>query len=106
MSPMDVEGGIARFDLAIFIWDMPMGLQGAFEYRTDLFEPESIARMTEHFETLLHHIIAEPNASLETLVEGINDADRQHQITKQKADKDTARQKLMRSRRKLISRQN
>jgi len=106
MSPMDVEGGIARFDLAIFIWDMPMGLQGAFEYRTDLFEPESIARMTEHFETLLHHIIAKPNASLETLVEGINDADRQHQITKQKADKDTARQKLMRSRRKLISRQN
>ena len=103
MAPLDVEGGIARFDLAIFIWDLPTGLKGAFEYRTDLFEPETIARMTQYFETLLHHIVAEPDVGLETLVERINDMDQQQQITRQKADKDSARQKLMSSRRKSIT---
>ena len=105
MAPLDVEGGIARFDLAVFIWDLPKGLKGTFEYRTDLFEPESIVRMTQHFEMLLQHIVAEPDVGLEMLVGEIKDADRQQQITEQKADKDRARQKLIKSRRKSISRQ-
>jgi hypothetical protein len=54
---MDIDPGIARFDLHIFMTEEENGLQGYFEYNTDLFDPTTIERMVGHFQTLLDGIV-------------------------------------------------
>lgn len=104
VSPLDVESEVARFDIAVFIWDLPEGLAGVFEYSTDLFEAATIARMVEHFQTLLQHVVAEPEVELSTLVAQLNELDKQQQIHNQKKYKETIRQKLKRIKRKSVRR--
>jgi hypothetical protein len=69
VETLDVEGGVARFDMSIFIWDMPDALAGAVEYCTDLFETATVARLVERFESLLRRVVAHPEVPLETLNE-------------------------------------
>ena len=35
----------AKFDLSLYLFESPEGLQGVLEYCTDLFEPATAARM-------------------------------------------------------------
>ncbi|MCC5615449.1 amino acid adenylation domain-containing protein [Nostoc sp. CHAB 5836] len=61
LTPQFVERGTSQFDLTLAVWDTKQGLIGSWEYNSDLFEPDTIARMTSHFQTLLAAIIANPN---------------------------------------------
>ena len=61
LTPQFVERGTSQFDLTLAVWDTKEGLIGSWEYNSDLFEPDTIARMTSHFQTLLAAIIANPN---------------------------------------------
>jgi amino acid adenylation domain-containing protein len=63
----DVETGAAKFDLYLEMEDGPGGLVARFMYRTDLFRPETIARLRANFTTLLESITAHPEQSLATL---------------------------------------
>nr|WP_272819430.1 non-ribosomal peptide synthetase [Scytonema hofmannii] len=49
-----------RFDLEIHLWDLPEGLGGVCCYNKDLFDGATIARMMQHFQTLLAAIVANP----------------------------------------------
>ena len=57
----------AQFDLTLSIMDTQDGLQGVFTYNADLFEAETIARMSRHFQTLLDGIVANPEQLLSDL---------------------------------------
>ena len=46
---LDVSTGRALYDLAIELWERDGRIVGWFDYDRDLFEGETIARMTEHF---------------------------------------------------------
>jgi len=94
VTPLEVEYEIARFDLAVFIWDLPAGLHGAFEYSTDLFEPATIARMAENFETLIDRIVGEPEVRLHVLVEYLNAREQQQRISQERAYQEAVHQKL------------
>ncbi|MEH2225052.1 amino acid adenylation domain-containing protein [Nostoc sp.] len=61
LTPQFVERGTSQFDLTLAVWETKAGLIGSWEYNSDLFEPDTIARMTSHFQTLLAAIIANPN---------------------------------------------
>ncbi|MGB8688992.1 MAG: amino acid adenylation domain-containing protein [Microcoleus sp.] len=61
LIPRQVERGIAQFDLSLSIRETKKGLTGSWEYNSDLFEPDTIARMTGHFQTLLEAIVANPD---------------------------------------------
>jgi amino acid adenylation domain-containing protein/non-ribosomal peptide synthase protein (TIGR01720 family) len=61
LTPQFVERGTSQFDLTLAVWETKQGLIGSWEYNSDLFEPDTIARMTSHFQTLLAAIIANPN---------------------------------------------
>lgn len=102
ITPWDVESGIARFDLAVFIWDLPDGLSGAIEYSTDLFEAATMARLAERFQALLSWVVAEPDARLSGLVRRLDEIERQRQLDQEKSYKDAVRQKLKNVRRKSI----
>ena len=64
LTPEMVERGTSQFDLSLSIWQTQKGLIGSWEYNSDLFEADTIARMTLHFQTLLEAIAAHPDQKI------------------------------------------
>ncbi|MFN6572321.1 amino acid adenylation domain-containing protein [Dendronalium sp. ChiSLP03b] len=62
--PLDVQ---ARFDLEINFWEVPGGLEATWCYNTDIFEATTIARLAEHFQTLVQAIVANPQTRVAQL---------------------------------------
>ena len=72
VSQLEIDNGIARFELQLFMEETGGQLQGYFSYSTDLFDEPTIARMAEHFLHLIEGIVANPNrriAELQLLTE-------------------------------------
>jgi amino acid adenylation domain-containing protein len=67
MRPLEVESGVAKFDLTLGMNETAEGLAGLIEYNTDLFEAETIERMIGHLTTLLEGIVADPERSVSRL---------------------------------------
>ncbi len=67
VSHLAIEKGTAKFDLAVFMTDSEEGLEGVWEYKTDLFEPATIGRMLGHLRILLEGIVAHPEQPISTL---------------------------------------
>ena len=57
----------AHVDLTLYISRTADTVSGVFEYATDLFKPETIARMAEQWCTLLESIVSQPDARVDTL---------------------------------------
>ncbi len=57
----------AFFDLTLAFWQTGAVFRGEWNFRTDLFEAETIRRMVGHFHVLLAAAIAEPDRSLTSL---------------------------------------
>jgi non-ribosomal peptide synthetase component F len=67
LRPVVLEGETTRFDLALFVEDTPAGIVGHWSYRTDLFDGETIARLTARFEALLASAVSHPDAGIDEL---------------------------------------
>jgi amino acid adenylation domain-containing protein len=67
LSPFDVEGHTAKFDLSLSVIETPDGLVASLEYNTDLFETATIKRMLDHYRTLLEGIVADPSRRISAL---------------------------------------
>lgn len=67
LTPLEIDHGMAKFDLTLDLEETPYGIKGWLEYNTDLFDAETIQRMAEHFQTLLAGIIANPEQHLSDL---------------------------------------
>jgi non-ribosomal peptide synthetase component F len=59
LSWADSEGTTAKFDLTLFLFETPRGLQGRVEYATDLFEARTIERLVTSLQTLLQSVAAD-----------------------------------------------
>jgi amino acid adenylation domain-containing protein len=57
----------AKFDLTLSMFETEQEVLCSFEYNTDLFEPQKIARLAEHFQILLESAVAAPNAKISEL---------------------------------------
>ena len=58
---------IAQFELVLTLGEVDDGLLGSFEYDTDLFVAPTIARLADHFTSLLASIAARPQTRLSSL---------------------------------------
>ncbi len=67
LDVLDVDPGIAQFDLSLDMIVEDQGLSGSFEYSTDLFEEATIRRMAEHLLVLLEGMAAHPETRLADL---------------------------------------
>ncbi|WP_035830123.1 condensation domain-containing protein, partial [Crocosphaera watsonii] len=67
VSLMEVESGIAKFDLSLSMEESEQGLIGNWEYNTDLFAQETISRMIGHFQVLLEEIVNNPGKPIDKL---------------------------------------
>ena len=59
-----LESGAANFDLTLLLQESAAGLNGEWEYSTDLFAPESMQRFSAHFATFMGAACAAPDAPL------------------------------------------
>jgi amino acid adenylation domain-containing protein len=66
-SPWVLENNAGRYDLTLFLKETEAGLQGQWVYNTDLFGAATIARLNNHFQTLLEGIVANPQQSISEL---------------------------------------
>ncbi|HEY2737011.1 MAG TPA: condensation domain-containing protein, partial [Thermoanaerobaculia bacterium] len=67
---MDVETGMAKFDLTFFLFEAPGGLQGmtgTMEYSRDLFDEATVDRLLASFDTLLAAAVEGPDRCLSEL---------------------------------------
>jgi amino acid adenylation domain-containing protein len=64
---VDVDPGVARFDLTLELIEEEEGLRGWLEYSTDLFDAATIARMAAHLRTLLQAIVANADERISRL---------------------------------------
>ncbi|MBD2245043.1 non-ribosomal peptide synthetase [Nostoc sp. FACHB-888] len=100
LSPFETNKQRSPFDLGLLVSEQTEGISGCFEYKTDLFEPSTIVRMTEHLETLLQCVVTQPDIQLNQLIEKLKESDYQQQLTQGKEYKNTIRQKLMKIKQK------
>jgi len=57
----------AKLDLSVDLYETAEGIVGGFEYNSDLFKPETIQRMVNHFQVLLASIVANPESPIAEL---------------------------------------
>nr|WP_256381140.1 non-ribosomal peptide synthetase [Myxosarcina sp. GI1] len=56
--------GSSMFDLTLDAIETPTGIAGYFEYNSNLFDRDTIARMNAHWQTLLEGIVTNPKAQI------------------------------------------
>jgi amino acid adenylation domain-containing protein len=66
-APSETEAGPTGFDLSLNVHEEPQALHAAWDYSTDLWDKPTIARMAEHFWTLLAAAVAGPDRRLSEL---------------------------------------
>ena len=64
VEPMTFDYPIAKFELTLALFETKEGIEGGFEYATDLFKPSTIERMFKHYHNLLEEITKDPNKQL------------------------------------------
>lgn len=67
IETLPVQKETVETDFNFIMSDTPDGLAGSIEYSTDLFEPTTISRMTEHFRVLLEEALANPDMHISEL---------------------------------------
>jgi len=65
-SPV-IGAGVAKFDLTIFVTETSSRLDIGIEYNSDLFDPPTISRLADRYETLLRAAVADPDAPIGVL---------------------------------------
>jgi non-ribosomal peptide synthetase component F len=61
LEPVDVETGVAQYDLLLTMAETAHGLTGIFEYNTDLFDAITVEAMAGHLQNLVAAAIADPD---------------------------------------------
>ncbi|ERN42088.1 amino acid adenylation domain protein [Rubidibacter lacunae KORDI 51-2] len=67
LTPLEVETVAAKFDVTLSLQEGDRGFSGRWEYDSELFTAETIARMATHFEMLLRSMVADVRQPVATL---------------------------------------
>ena len=79
LESFPLERRAATLDLVMLIIETASALSISIRYNSDLFDPATITRIAGHFETLLRHVVTQPDDRLDALGEALAQGDRQHQ---------------------------
>ncbi|EMI58308.1 amino acid adenylation domain-containing protein [Rhodopirellula sallentina SM41] len=67
VDPILVDNGTAKYDLTFFLWEESEKLVGHVEYRSTLFDRDTIERLIDSYRTLLSAAVAQPDSSIDRL---------------------------------------
>jgi len=57
LTPLETDTVTAKFDLTLLLQETEQGLIGTWEYNSGLFEVNTIERMAQHYQNLLHAMV-------------------------------------------------
>ncbi len=60
-SSLEYQWNTTHFDLGLFLYEADDRFGAAFEYATDLFDTETIARLARHYAHLLERVVSAPD---------------------------------------------
>ncbi|MGB0521647.1 MAG: amino acid adenylation domain-containing protein [Flammeovirgaceae bacterium] len=66
-TELDYVYDMSKFDITLHLYEKGEELDLKMEYCTDLFSSETIARMKEHYENILHALLENPEAKISDL---------------------------------------
>ncbi len=67
LEHIDIEYTRVKFDLEVYLDELEDGVQVLFVYNTDLFEPATIERLSQHYRVMLEGIVSDPERTLSEL---------------------------------------
>jgi amino acid adenylation domain-containing protein len=67
VSVINSEAKQAKYDLVLSAFEAEDGLKTVLNYNTDLFEPETVARMATHFQRVLQSAVEAPDQQISRL---------------------------------------
>ncbi|WP_233597088.1 non-ribosomal peptide synthase/polyketide synthase [Corallococcus sp. CA041A] len=67
LRPVEVDLPTTKFDLDLTLSRTERGFEGDLSYATDLFEPATARRLSDHLVQLLEGAVAKPDTALDTL---------------------------------------
>ncbi|MFB1482715.1 non-ribosomal peptide synthase/polyketide synthase [Corallococcus sp. RDP092CA] len=67
LRPVEVDLPTTKFDLELTLGRSTQGFEGVLSYATDLFEPATARRLSEHLVQLLEGAVAKPDTALDAL---------------------------------------
>ena len=97
----DPGGPSVRFDVTVWITENTEGLEITWTFRSELFEAATIARLNDHYETLLRSVVEHPEARIDSL-EIWSAAERQRRVGEDQAWRQDQASKLSLRRRKAV----
>ena len=62
-----IRTGLSDFDLSVSLWEEGQELRGVLEYKTELFDEDTIARLIADYRGLLERLADDPEAALSSL---------------------------------------
>ncbi len=68
LEALDLDEGLAPFELTVSLRNIRGGLRGKFDYSTELFEATTRQQMAQHFQQILASAVADPEQRLASLV--------------------------------------
>ena len=103
MTPVDVDTGMAQFDLVLHLASTRDGVMGTLQYRTGLFTEDTMKQFREQFEHVLRLGVARPEIKLSELAASLDELERSRWAGKQKEIADFGLRKLKGARRQAIA---
>ncbi|MBD2440161.1 non-ribosomal peptide synthetase [Nostoc sp. FACHB-110] len=67
LQPYALQNNTAKFDLTLILQETATGLEGYLEYNSDLFNRDTITRMSSNLQTLLADIVTQPHQRVSEL---------------------------------------
>jgi non-ribosomal peptide synthetase component F len=102
LSQLDVESSMAKFDLLLNAYDSGQGLVMWFEYRTSLFNSDTIMRMLGHLEAILRSVVNNPEMRLKALTGLLAEEDSKARAAVEKELEDAMFRRLKRAKRRPV----
>jgi non-ribosomal peptide synthetase component F len=93
-TPFPVGYESTRFSLLMALDDTDEGLAATLQYDQRLFDAETIARLAEHYQLLLDHVVSQPETRLSEIANMFAHADRQREEARREEFKSARRRRL------------
>lgn len=65
--PLRIDKVTAKFDLTLYLSEIPQGMAATWQFNADLYEPATIERLSRQFQALLEGIASDPGQRLSQL---------------------------------------
>ena len=95
LSEIELNSGIAKFDLLINVFQQDSELRMLWEYSTEIFRESTIRRMASCFVSLLESVAANPDQRLHESLAVVEQADSRIRQSEDEKRKSTLRDKLL-----------